>query len=147
MCHTFLLYSSVDGHIGCLHVMDIVNSTEMNTGVHVTFPMTTFSKYIPRRGTDGPYGSSVFIFLRNFCVHASVLTLCVWLFVNLWTVVHQVPEHWSGLPCPPPGDFPDPGIKPASLTSSELAGRFFTTETTWEAQGISILFSIVAAPI
>ena len=34
-------------------------------------------------------------------------------------------EYWSGLPFPPPGDRPDPGIKPASLA---LAGRFFTTE-------------------
>ena len=41
-------------------------------------------------------------------------------------------EHWSGLPCPPPGDLPDPGIEPESLTSSALAGRFFTTSVTWE---------------
>ena len=37
-------------------------------------------------------------------------------------------EYWSGLPCPPPGDLPDPGIKPASLASPALAGGFFTTE-------------------
>ena len=35
-------------------------------------------------------------------------------------------EHWSGLSCPLPGDLPDPGIKPASLTSPALSGRFFT---------------------
>jgi len=40
-------------------------------------------------------------------------------------------EYWSGSPCPPPGDFPDPGIKLKSLTSA-LAGRFFTTSATWE---------------
>ena len=39
----------------------------------------------------------------------------------------------SGLPCPPAGDLPDPGIKPTSLTSPALAGGFFTTSTTWEA--------------
>ena len=39
-------------------------------------------------------------------------------------------EYWSGLPCPPPGDLPDPGIEPTSLTSPALAGRFFTTSTT-----------------
>ena len=38
-----------------------------------------------------------------------------------------------GLPCPPPGVLPDPGIEPVSLTSPELAGGFFTTGTTWEA--------------
>ena len=42
-------------------------------------------------------------------------------------------EYWSGLSCPPPGDLPDSGIKPASLTSPALAGRFFTTRATWEA--------------
>ena len=36
-------------------------------------------------------------------------------------------EYWRGLPCPPPGDLPDPGIKPTSLISPVLAGRFFTT--------------------
>jgi len=37
-----------------------------------------------------------------------------------WSIAHQAPlsmalsrqEYWSGLPCPPPGDLPDPGIKP-----------------------------------
>ena len=42
-------------------------------------------------------------------------------------------EYWSGLPCPPPGNLPDPGIKLASLMSPALAGRFFTTSATWEA--------------
>ena len=42
-------------------------------------------------------------------------------------------EYWSGLPWPPPADLPGPGIKPASLMSPELAGRFFTTSTTKEA--------------
>ena len=42
-------------------------------------------------------------------------------------------EYWSGLPCPPPGDLPDPEIEPMSLTSLALAGGFFTTSATWEA--------------
>ena len=36
-------------------------------------------------------------------------------------------QYWSELPCPPPGDLPDPGMEPMSLASSALAGRFFTT--------------------
>ena len=42
--------------------------------------------------------------------------------------VHEVLQarYWSGLPCPPPGDLPHPGIEPASFTSPALAGRFFT---------------------
>jgi len=42
-------------------------------------------------------------------------------------------EYWSGLPCPPPGDLPDPGIKPTSFMSPAFAGRFFTTSAVWEA--------------
>ena len=60
---------------------------------------------------------------------------CVWLFVTLWTVAGQAPlsigfsmqEYWSGLLCPPPGNLPNPEIKPASIKSSVLAGGFFTT--------------------
>ena len=55
---------------------------------------------------------------------------------NPWTVACQAPlfvefsrqEYWSGLPFPPPGELPDPGIKPMSLASTTLAGKFFTTE-------------------
>ena len=42
-------------------------------------------------------------------------------------------EYWSGLHVPPPGDLPDPGIKPSSLMSPALASRFLTTSATWEA--------------
>ena len=42
-------------------------------------------------------------------------------------------EYWSGLLFPSPGDLPDPGMKPVSLTSLALAGGFFTTSATWEA--------------
>ena len=45
-------------------------------------------------------------------------------------------EYWSRLPFPSPGDLPNPGIEPSSLTPSALAGRFFST--TWEAQSCSI---------
>ena len=41
-------------------------------------------------------------------------------------------EYWSVLPLPSPGDLPDPGIEDASLVPPVLAGRFFTTNTTWE---------------
>ena len=43
-------------------------------------------------------------------------------------------EHWSGLPCPPPGELPDPGIKPESLKFPALAGGFLTAGATWEAE-------------
>ena len=58
----------------------------------------------------------------------------------LWTIDNQPPrsiglsrqEFWSGLPCPPPGNLHDPGIKPMSPMSPTLAGGFFITSATWE---------------
>ena len=60
------------------------------------------------------------------------------LFATLWTVALQAPlsmgfprqEYWSGLPCPPPRDLPNPGIEPMSFMSPALAGWFFTTGAT-----------------
>ena len=44
-------------------------------------------------------------------------------------------EYWSGLPFPPPGDLPNPGIEPTSLMSPASAGGLFTTSATWEVPG------------
>ena len=49
-------------------------------------------------------------------------------------------EHWSGLPCPPPGDLSHPGIKPTSLMSPALASGFFTISATWEAHANAYFF-------
>ena len=66
---------------------------------------------------------------------------CAQSFATLWTIACQAPlslgfsrlEYWSGLSCPPPGDLPNPGTEPKSLTSPELARGFFTASTSWEA--------------
>ena len=68
-------------------------------------------------------------------VSCACVLSCVQLFVTPQTVAHQAPlsmgfsrqEYWSGLPFPPPGYLPNPGIEPMSLVSPALAGRFFTT--------------------
>ena len=67
---------------------------------------------------------------------------CVLFFVTPWTIACQAPlsmgffrqEYWSGLSCPPPGDLPDPGLELMSPAFPVLAGGFFTTSATWEAQ-------------
>ena len=64
--------------------------------------------------------------------------------VTPWTVARKAPlamgfsreEYWSGLLCPPPGECPNPGIEPGSLTSLALAGGFFTTSAAWEVLSV-----------
>ena len=47
--------------------------------------------------------------------------------------------YWSGLPCPTPGDLPNPESEPSSLASADLTGGFLTTKATWEAPILIIL--------
>ena len=56
MDHNFLIRSSVDGHLGCFHVLPIVNSAAMNSGVHVSLSVLVSSGYMPRSGTAVLYG-------------------------------------------------------------------------------------------
>ena len=87
-------------------------------------------------GLPWPWTSIAFIGQSLCCVLSCFSH--VQLFVTLWTVAQQAPlsmgfsrqEYWSGLPCLSLGDPPDPGIKPASLISSALKGKLFTTSTT-----------------
>ena len=66
MYHIFFIHSSGDGHLGCFHVLAIVNSAAMKVGVHVSFQTMFFSGgYMPRSGIAGSYGSSIFSFLRK----------------------------------------------------------------------------------
>ena len=63
--HIFSIHSSVDGHLGCFHVLAIVNSAAKNTEVHVSFRIMVFSGYMPRSGIAGLYGSSIFSFFEE----------------------------------------------------------------------------------
>ena len=64
MYHIFI-HSSVNGHLGCFHVLAVVNSAAMDTGVHVSFWIMFFSGYMPSSGIAGSYGRSIFSFLRK----------------------------------------------------------------------------------
>ena len=79
------------------------------------------------------------VWSHNACVCAKSLQLCL----ALYDPVDYSPpaplsmrfsrqEHWNGLPCPPPGDLPDPGVEPISLISPALVGGFFILIATWE---------------
>ena len=65
MYHSFLIHSSADGHLGCFHVLVIINSAVMNIGIHVSLSILVSSVCMPSSGTDRSYGSSISSFLRN----------------------------------------------------------------------------------
>ena len=59
MYHSFLIHSSADGHLGCFHVLAIINSAVTNIGVHMSLSDLVSSVCMPRSGIAGSYGSSV----------------------------------------------------------------------------------------
>ena len=65
MYHSFFIHSSVHGHVGCFHVLAIVNSASMNNGIHMSFSILVSSGYMPRSGIAGSYGGFIPSFLRN----------------------------------------------------------------------------------
>ena len=86
-----------------------------------------------------------FFFLIYFGHSINMLSCLshVWLFAVLCTVAHQAPlsirfsrqKYWSGLPCPPSGDLPDPGIEPVSLVYPALPVGSFPTEPSGKSFG------------
>ena len=68
MFHNFFIHFSVNGHLGHFHVLAIVNSASMHIGVHVSFCIMVFCGYMPSSWVIGSYGSSIFRFVRNFCI-------------------------------------------------------------------------------
>ena len=71
--HSFLIHSSADGHLGCFHVLAIINSAALNIGVHVSLSDLVSSVCMPRSGIAGSYGSSMEMFFLSF-----VNELCIY---------------------------------------------------------------------
>ena len=105
-----LQYSGLENSMNCI-VHGVAKSQTQLDGFHFTLHWTSWTNWakLLKRFVS---------FLSSVCVSH------VWLFVTLWTVAWQAllsaefsrQEYWNGLPCPPPGDLPDPGIKPGSLS-------------------------------
>ena len=65
MYHNFFIHSSVDGHLGCFHVLAIVNSAAVNNGMHVSLSILVSSGYMCRSGIAESYFGFIPSFLRN----------------------------------------------------------------------------------
>ena len=65
MYHDFFIHSSVDGHLGCIHVLAIVNSAAVNNGIHESLSILVSSGYMPRIGIAGSHGGFIPRFLSN----------------------------------------------------------------------------------
>jgi len=97
MHHNFFIYSSVDGHLGCFHVLAIVNSAAMNDGIHVSFSVLVSSGYMPKSGISGSYGGFIPSFLRNLHT-ASIVAVSIYIPTNsarLFPFLHTL----SGIYC------------------------------------------------
>ena len=66
MYNNFLIHSSANGHLGCFHVLAIINSAVMTIGVHMSLSILLSSVCMPSSGIAGSYGKSIFSFLRKF---------------------------------------------------------------------------------
>ena len=80
MQHNLFIHSSVDGHLACFHVLVIVNSAAVNTGVHVPFSIMISSGYMPSSGVVGSYDSLIPSFFFKEFPYCSPWWLCQFAF-------------------------------------------------------------------
>ena len=94
MYHNFFIHSSVNEHLGCFHVLAIVNSAAVNNGIHMSFSTLVSSGYMPRSGIAGSYGGfmeKAMATLQYSCLE-NPRDRVAW-----WAAVYGVAQSWTRL--------------------------------------------------
>ena len=66
MYHNFFIHSSVNGHLGCFHVLAVVNSGAVNSGILASFSILVSSGYMSRTRTAGSHGGFILLLFLSF---------------------------------------------------------------------------------
>ena len=123
-----------------------LSSLNIYIGIYISVLFKDSKAYISKLLFRKLFSFRIFVLKKQqfvSCVCAKSLQSCpIW--CNPMDGSHQAAlsmgfsrqEHWSGLPCPPPGDPPNPRTEPTSLQSPASVVGFFTTSATWEASGL-----------
>ena len=82
MYHNFFIHSSVDGYLGCFHVLAIVNSAAMNNGIHVSFSILLSSGYMARSGIAGSYSGFYPLVFKGISLPSSIVAVSVYIPTN-----------------------------------------------------------------
>ena len=81
MYHSVFIHSSDSGHLGCIHVVAVINTAAVNIGVHVSFSVLVSSRYMPRSGLAGSYGGFISSFLR-ISILSSIVAISIYIPTN-----------------------------------------------------------------
>ena len=84
MYHNLFFHSFVDGHLGCFHVVAVVNSAAMNNGIHVSFSILVSSGYMPRSESAGSYGGFIpTFFFKGISILSFIVAVSMYIATNV----------------------------------------------------------------
>ena len=132
MYHSFFIYSSVDGHLGCFHVLAIVNSAAMNIGVHVSFRTTLFFGYVPKSGILD-HMIALFLIFKGPSILSSIEAVPIYISTNSargFPFLHTLSSCDPAIPLL--GIYPEKTIIQKDTCTPMFIAALFTIARTWK---------------